>query len=149
MAPDLKPADWVLLAIDASPRKSLSPVQLQKALFLFSRNLDDSQRQTDGFYDFEPYDYGPFDRAVYDDAENLEVNGDIVIDSPSSTGRRRYTATPGGSQRAARIRESLGAEVQEYLDRAVGWVTSLSFNGLVKAIYNEYPEMRANSVFQD
>ncbi len=149
MEPDLTPADWVLLAIDASPRKSLSPVQLQKALFLFSRNLNDSQRRTDGFYNFEPYDYGPFDRAVYDDAEALRASGNIVIDSPTSTGRRRYSATPGGSQSAAVIRKSIEPEVQEYLDRAVGWVGSLSFNGLVKAIYNEYPEMRANSVFQD
>lgn len=149
MTLNLKPSDWVLLTIDASPAKSLSPVQLQKALFLFSRNLDDGQRQTDDFYQFEPYDYGPFDRTVYDDAEALERLGDVVIDSPHSTGRRRYSATPSGTERAASIRESLNSEAREYLDRVVGWVTRLTFNGLVKAIYQEYPEMRANSVFQD
>jgi hypothetical protein len=149
MESDLTPADWVLLAIDASPAKSLSPVQLQKALFLFSRNLDDRQRRTDGFYEFEPYDYGPFDRTVYVDAEGLEHSGDIVIDSPNSTGRRRYLATPSGSARAALTRRSLSSEALEYLDRVAGWVTRLTFNGLVKAIYKEYPEMRTKSVFQD
>jgi len=149
MEPNLKPADWVLLAIDASSAKSLSPVQLQKALFLFTRNLDSAQRMTSSFYQFEPYDYGPFDRTVYDDAEALEKSGYIVIDCPHSTGRRRYSATAAGSQRAASIRESLRLETREYLDRVVAWMTGLTFNGLVKAIYKEYPEMRVNSVFQD
>lgn len=149
MEPNLLRADWVLLAIDASPAKTLSPVQLQKALFLFSRNLDEEQRGVPEFYDFEPYDYGPFDRAVYGDAEALEEEGDIIIDDSTSTGRRRYSATPDGSQRASRLRNSIGPDVQEYLNRVVRWVCSLSFNGLVKAIYAEYPEMKKKSVFQD
>jgi len=36
-----------------------------------------------------------------------------------------------------------------YLREVVPWAQSLSFNELVRAIYEAYPEPRANSVFRD
>jgi len=141
-------SDWILLAINASPKRTLSPVQLQKALFLFSMNLSDSQRKTEQFYNFEPYDYGPFDRSIYDDADRLVSAGEVSI-SESTSRYRTYSATPAGASRAEELCRVLHADVLDYVRRVVTWVCSLSFNGLVKAIYREYPAMRANSVFQD
>ncbi len=55
----MTPRDWTLLAVALSPRRSLRPVQLQKALFLLGGNPSRTQLQTTSFYELEPYDYRP------------------------------------------------------------------------------------------
>lgn len=141
--------DWALLVVAAADGGPISPVQLQKALFLITQNLQPAQRKTSsGFYKFTPYDYGPFDGAAYRDAEALERDGLVEITAPPHQ-HREYCATQAGLDRAEQLRRDLSPNVVEYLDKVVAWVRSLSFTDLVRAIYRVYPEMRANSVFRD
>jgi hypothetical protein len=144
----MTPKDWTLLVIASAAGAPVQPVQLQKALFLLSENLTDAQRQSDGFYEFEPYDFGPFAQAIYADADELEVEGLILITRSHSRAYREYVATPAGLQEAARLRDQLAPEVVEYLGRVMAWVRRLSFDQLVRAIYKKYPRMQANSIFR-
>lgn len=140
--------DWTLLVIAAAKKRGLSPVQLQKSLFLLGQRLDNSILGND-FYTFEPYNYGPFDVTVYQDAERLATDGLVVI---SRTPERRwalYQSTEDGSEAAERLRRNVPDFWLRYADRLVAWVQHLSFRDLVRAIYAEYPEYRANSVFRD
>ncbi len=139
--------DWTLLVLASAGGAPVSPVQLQKALFLIERNLTPAQRGGGSFYKFRAYDYGPFDSAVYTDAEILDSAGLAKITNPHQP-FRAYSATEAGIFEATHLRHSLGAEAVDYLDRVVKWVRSLSFNDLVQAIYAQYPKMRANSVFR-
>jgi uncharacterized phage-associated protein len=140
--------DWVLLTISAAEGRPVSPVQLQKALFLLSRNLKLGQLRTAHFYAFEAYDYGPFAREIYDDAEALEAEGFILIRQVGQPAYREYVSTPAGLQRASILRAELDDEVKDYLDRVVKWVQSMSFDQLVRAIYQAYPDTKVNSVFR-
>ncbi len=140
--------DWALLVIAAAQGKPVSPVQLQKALFLIGQTLTPTQLQTQIFYDFAPYDYGPFDGAIYLDAEQLEREGLVSINFPPLRSRE-YVATPAGVQHAAALEANLTPGVTHYLDEVVQWVSSLSFNELVRAIYAKYPAMKVNSVFRE
>lgn len=140
--------DWTLLVIAAAKKRGLSPVQLQKSLFLLGQRLDKSTLGDD-FYAFEPYNYGPFDVTVYQDAERLAGDGLVTI---SRTPERRwalYLSTENGSEAAEKLRKGVPAQWLRYADRLVTWVQHLSFRDLVRAIYAEYPEYRANSVFRD
>ncbi len=139
--------DWPLLVIAAAQGKPVSPVQLQKALFLIGQTLPPAQVQTQVFYDFAPYDYGPFDGTVYSDAQQLEREGLVAINFPPFR-NREYVATSTGLERAAALRANLAPNVTHYLDEVVQWVRSLSFSDLVRAIYAKYPAMKANSVFR-
>ena len=139
--------DWTLLVLAAARGGSLQPVELQKALFLVSRNVPANERRD--FYKFRPYDYGPFCGAIYSDADTLQLLGLVEIDHPARARYRQYRATPVGIERANELRRKLGRETVAYLDRMVAWVQRLPFNELVRAIYKAYPEMRANSVFRD
>lgn len=141
------PKDWTLLVIAAAGGKSVSPVQLQKTLFLLSRNLSAKDLQVDRLYSFEPYDYGPFDYAVYHDAEKLEAEEQVTIDQAGSR-FRSYRATSTGLEQASRLRAKLSPITTGYLDKIVGWVSNLTFNQLIEAIYKAYPEMAKNSVFR-
>ena len=84
---------------------------------------------------------------MYADAEALEREGDAVITAAGQY--REYTATPSGMRRASMLRRELDSASTAYLEKVVPWVRARSFNELVKAIYRAYPEMKANSVFQE
>ena len=141
--------DWILLVIAAAPSKQLQPVHLQKSLFLLGRRLSGKQLQVEEFYQFEPYDYGPFCSQVYSDADQLRDEGLVHIDQPTSLSFRLYSVTEQGGERANTLRKALDQDVRNYLDRLVSWTSSLSFKRLVSAIYHEFPDMKVNSVFQE
>lgn len=139
--------DWTLVVIAAARGRAISPVQLQKSLFLLSRNLSPKALGVEQLYNFEPYDYGPFDNAVYHDAEQLERDGQIVI-TEAGTRYRKYQATQEGSAFAESLVATLDPKASAYLERVVVWVTTLSFNELVESIYKFYPDMTKNSVYR-
>ena len=141
--------DWTLLVLGAARGQSLQPVHLQKALFLLGNQLSLDQLRVDRFYQFAPYDYGPFCSAVYADADTLESEGLVHIDQPPYRSYRHYSATDDGLAAASKLRKSLDPEVAAYLDRLVEWMSHLSFRQIVSAIYKAFPEMKANSVFQE
>jgi hypothetical protein len=127
---------------------ALQPVHLQKALFLLDRKLNATQKGAENIYSFKPYDYGPFDAAVYIDAENLEREGLIQIQRQPGQTYRRYAITPEGQLAGNRLGAQLPSGVLDYTRALVEWVQRLPFNDLVSAVYKEYPEMKANSVFR-
>lgn len=138
--------DWALLVIASARGEPVSPVQLQKALFLIGQGLSDELRKTKGFYNFEPYHYGPFCTDVYHDADELAMEGLVSIRRDASY--RVYLATPLGLNRADTLRAVLDSAARDYLDRVVAWVRQKSFMGLIRSIYEAYPAMKARSVFQ-
>ena len=141
----MKRTDWTLMALNAAGPDGLSPVQLQKTLFILSKQLPDAVG--DSFYNFVPYNYGPFDRAVYEDAEELARGGQIEITQRDGENWNRYVITREGEVDISRaVYEHRDAA--DYLERLVKWVQEQTFQGLVSAVYAKYPEMRANSVFQ-
>ena len=63
----------VLLAVLASAEgRLLTPAQLQKSVFLISENVPDIVTRGQKF-NFVPYDYGPFDKYVYECASDLKA----------------------------------------------------------------------------
>ena len=104
----LQRIDWTLMVLAAGGGKPLQPVQLQKSLFLVGRNVDPVKKGlSDGFYDFQPYDYGPFDRLVYEDAERLAVLDLATITMCPGGLYREYAATVSGIQRAKELETEL------------------------------------------
>lgn len=125
---------------------TLSPAQLQKATFLLARNAPDLFDAGETF-NFVPYDYGPFDRAVYDEAGALSQQGLAAI---TQAGRWNvYSASAQGVAQGQQVLAAMDPNRRDYLERVVQWVRQQSFGSLVKSIYAAYPEMRANSIFQD
>jgi uncharacterized protein len=136
---------WTLLAISFADETGLSPVQLQKCLFL----LGEERRSKVGreFYKFSAYNYGPFSKLVYEDAEVLASEGLVLIDRPAGS-YATYRITPRGADKARQIHGEADAPSVGFLKGAVEWAQPLSFSELVQSIYNKFPQYRANSVFQ-
>lgn len=135
---------YVLAVMSGAPAGAhFSPAQLQKLFFLMDR---EAARYTGGpYYDFTPYDYGPFDAQVYADAESLVNDGLSMVDRSGMY--REYALTPEGYAQGIAALTEIAPPGREYLGRAASWVRSVSFHQLITAIYERYPEMKENSVF--
>lgn len=141
---DFSQEDAALVALAAMPDGSSTPVQIMKMLFLMDRKVPAAFGGPK--FNFAPYDYGPFDRSVYDAVETLATRGlvDIVGGHP-----RIYRLTNEGRAEAARVASQLQPTFSDYFRQLGSWIASLGFAQLVSAIYREFPDMRVNSVFRE
>jgi uncharacterized protein len=137
-----------LVILSLANGEPFTPVQIQKALFLASDKARDAFRP-DSHYNFQPYDYGPFDWQVYADVEMLERHGLAQIGLNPDGRWKTYAATGSGIAAAQRFSERLTPNQIEMLRRIVRLVRSLSFTELVSSIYRGYPEMQVRSVFRE
>jgi len=134
---------FVLAALAPAEGGVHSPVQVQKLIFILNEEIPS---QFDGpHFNFQPYDYGPFDKRVYEALEELEVEGlvEIIRDRWNS-----YKLTHEGQVRGKELSATFNATTKQYLVDLSKFVRSSSFSELVSAIYKQYPQMKANSVFQ-
>ena len=138
--------DWLLLALSKSPGGALSPVQIQKALFLFNQEAGGSIGTE--FYSFEPYDYGPFDAAIYVDLRRMMNGGHVRGEWRPGRRWKSYTITRHGRRAALVLEHDADARLTEFLGRIVVWVKGRSFSDLLRSVYAAYPEFAVNSVFR-
>jgi len=137
----------VLAAMAAARGDAYTPVQLQKLLFLLNENLPEENGGQQ--FNFQPYDYGPFDVDVYRVANQLAENDFVEVSRNERTDFRTYEATAKGVEAGDQIISQMHPLVRDYLILSSHWVRSLSFPDLLAAIYTAYPDMKVNSVFQD
>ena len=135
----------VLAGLYPASQKNHTPVQVQKLFFLLDKNIP---QLIDGpLFDFQPYNYGPFDKNVYRTIEELSEEGLVEINPAFSM--LTYRLTSEGQNEGEKIFNSLDPVAQKYINEISNFVLTHSFSSLVSAIYKAYPDMRQNSVFQD
>ena len=137
----------LLLAVLA-PNGTLpyTPVQVQKLVFLIQKKLPTILSSK---FNFQPYDYGPFDKEVYEKLENLKSSGMIEISKSIDNNWKLYSLTNEGLvQGQEYLNRLIESEQQTIKDLSI-FVKKLSFSQLVSAVYKAYPEMKENSVFRE
>lgn len=137
--------DLLLTALAAGEKSEYTPVQIQKLMFLLDKNI--SNRMGGPFYNFRPYDYGPFDASIYEDLRELEHQG-YISTSPSSRGWKKHQLTDLGLAKANEFSEKIDPSIFNYFKEVSKFVRSLSFAELVSSIYKAYPDMKVNSIFK-
>lgn len=122
-----------------------TPVQLQKLLFLIDQRL--APELGGPHFDFKPYHYGPFDKAVYAELDSMEQKGLVEILREPHLKLRKFRLTAIGENFGRGVLDSADPKAVEYVSKLADFVRTASFPSLVSAIYQAYPEMRVNSVF--
>lgn len=137
--------DVVLAGLAAGGDNAVfTPVQVQKLFFLIDREA--SHVVGGPHFGFVAYDYGPFDRGVYDALERLAGLG--LAEITLARNFRKYSLTPEGMVRGQAVLNGLNPASRDYIEKLSKWVRQLSFSQLVSAVYKKYPDMKVNSVFQ-
>ena len=137
--------NWNLLAISLGGDEGLTPAQLQKVLFLMGKAYPKTLNE---FYNFKPYNYGPFDKQIYLDAEALASEGLIETISKNGNTWPYYCISEKGLEFAKALADSEDQRPISYLTKIVKWAQSLTFGQLISSIYEKYPEYKVNSVFR-
>jgi len=135
----------VLAALAPAKGGLFTPVQVQKLFFLIDRTVPTLVGGP--HFNFQPYDYGPFDSDVYNVLEALQRDGMVEIAWIPGSPSRRFRLTADGQARADEEFGVLDSKAQDFIGRASAFVRSLSFADLVAAIYKAFPDMKVNSVF--
>lgn len=144
---ELSPRQRIVLAALASRQGcKFAPVQVQKLFFLLDENIADEIGGKQ--FNFEPYDYGPFDKEVYRELDQLKELGLVEILNPHHRALRRYVVAPEGQKVGEDVAGGLSDRAVGYFGRVSDWVRSLSFAELVGSIYKEYPAMKEKSIFR-
>ena len=124
---------------------SFDPLRIQKLLFLIDAEIPDL---TGGpHFRFEPYDYGPFDRTIFETLRELARRSLVVI-GPSK-GRNDYSLTPAGLSAGSGLLAALPEGAREFMTSAANWVRLSTFRRILTVIYRQYPEMAKNAVIPE
>jgi hypothetical protein len=118
-----------------------------KGLFLLAQEAPKSWLASSGRYSFEPYHYGPFSADIYRDIDSLCGMGFAQCHEVPGQTWCRYSLTDAGRSEASASTVDENPGLVKYIRDLRGWVTSLSFNRLLTAVYEKYPEFARNSVF--
>jgi hypothetical protein len=137
--------DWLLAFICApgADRFLTDQIRVMKGMFLLSKEGPPDLRD---LYAFEPYDYGPFDKHVYGDLDQLEAEGLIHSETVGGSNRRIFRATPRGQERFAQICASAHPDAMGELRRVKGLVSSMGFMELLLYVYDRHPDYAVSSV---
>ena len=134
-------AKWILAILEIAP---LDRIRIMKALFLLWRRA----REIRGFFQFEPYLYGPCSFEVYAVLEKLEEEG-LIVQLPHPIPQwAKYHLTERGRDQANRAVEEIDRELRHQLEEITREVSRLSFYDLLKRVYDEAPEFAENSVLK-
>jgi hypothetical protein len=137
--------EYVLAVLTAGNGDEYTATQVQKLFFLLDRR---AAKQVGGpWFDFQPHEFGPRDLAVYEELRALAARKLVAITETPSF-RLFYRVTASGREEGQRQLAKLSRSIAAYIRQVSDWVLGLSFDQLVSAIYQEFPEMRANALFQ-
>ncbi|UEM20080.1 SocA family protein [Skermanella mucosa] len=138
--------ELVLATLASQPAAWYQPIHVQKLFFLIDQNCADMIGGRK--FDFRPYNFGPFDRTVYDTLDGLSLQGCVITRGQIGVDYREYHLTEDGAARGRMAQGRLPGPVRDYIDRLVPWALSSSFDQIVEAVYEKYPDMRANSIYR-
>lgn len=139
--------DTLIVLIACADDQGLSPLQIQKSLFLLAQS--GLPGMPSPFYAFRPYNYGPFDADIYRDVDLLISEGLVAETHIAGQSWSKYTITVKGRAVASEMQNQMDNRLLSHLREIVEWIKPLSFTDILRVIYAKYPAFAVNSVFQD
>ena len=145
----MKRADLpLLLASDmvgsSRGRFPLDPVRMQKAIFLLTQRGSDTWQD---LYTYRPYNWGPYSGQLSVDLDVLQATDQLVAEPFPGSQYGTFRATPLAEKRVREAWAACSQPEQSFLRTVRAYVTSKSFNALLREVYAAYPQYASKSLF--
>jgi len=125
-------------------RFPLDRIRLQKAIFLLTQRGPERWRHC---YMYEPYNWGPYSSTLNSDVGSLIASDQLAVEPFSGSRYGSHKATLLADGRTRRAWDECSQEEREFLRRVKHYVTSRSFNTLLREVYAAYPDYASKSLF--
>jgi len=122
----------------------LDPVRMQKAIFLLTQRGSDSWQH---FYSYRPYNWGPYSGQLSADLDVLQATDQLVAEPFPGSQYGSFRATALAESRAREAWDTCSPAEKLFLRAVRGYVTSKSFNALLREVYAAYPQYASKSLF--
>jgi uncharacterized protein YwgA len=145
---NVDPSDLVLLlaseefAPDVEP-ESLDRVRVQKAIYILQESGPEDWRN---LFEYMAWDWGPFSKDLAAALDRLVEEGFLKVE-PVPYHHPRFRTTNSGERHVRHLIEHLDSQRAEFIAEVRRYVTSRSFDQLLREVYGAYPEMAARSRF--
>jgi uncharacterized protein len=136
---------FLLSVLSLSNGGDYTPIQIQKLLFLIDKSV--GSKVGGPFFHFEPYYYGPFDKEIYSILNRFKTLNLVDETVEGFNNLRKYKLTIDGQSIGSECKKDISSSSLSHIEKLNTFVRTVSFSQLVKAIYQDYPEMKVNSVF--
>lgn len=120
---------WLLFAVSVAGPSGLSPVQLQRSLFLVCQKREELVGPD--FYEFESNGSGPVSLALYADIDLLVTAEYIVKEWVPESSCSIFRLSGAGRARVADFRRKMKKEALGSFEDAVAWVKEQSYQEMV------------------
>ncbi|MGA7732570.1 MAG: hypothetical protein WCD37_15025 [Chloroflexia bacterium] len=138
--------DLILLFLAVANNRPITPVQLQKGIFLLQEELPPDFIKFEP-YRFEPWKWGPYSVAIYTDVFELASRGYVVADKPNARDYpQEYRATGHGIEYGTQILTKIPEKINKQIRSIVSKVQNTQFASLLRELYAKYPDYAVNSV---
>jgi DNA-binding PadR family transcriptional regulator len=138
--------DWLLLYLAYPGGKyEVDQLRAMKGMFLFTKDGPETVRN---LYNFSPYNYGPFDSAIYRDLERLEEEHLIRSEPTPGSNRRIFRMTTDGIDRSQELATAVSPAAAKELQAIKNFTTNRSFMDLCDAIYERFPAFASRSLIR-
>ncbi|MFC1735385.1 DUF488 family protein [Candidatus Hydrogenedentota bacterium] len=123
-----------ILCLLAGANREVSRIELMKWAFILSREY--CSRKDGPFYDFVPYQYGPFSFALYRDMEPLVERG-LVMEVSEKTWQITLDCEDFLDDLSSEVRDGIAETIKRFADE--------SQKSLMDYVYEKYPWFTVNS----
>lgn len=132
-----------LAIIEANDEAVEGITRLQKLVFKAQEEVIDSKE-----YEFEPHDYGPFSKELYNDVDNLVDDGYVdceIEETPSGNRKKTYSINRDGRKILERFADRQLQRHLEGIEDLKQRDNDKPLLELLSEIYNEHPDMAEES----
>jgi len=125
-------------------RFPLDRIRLQKAIFLLTQRGPARWRRC---YTYEPYNWGPYSSTLNSDVGFLVATDQLAVEPFTGSRYGTYKTTRMVDDRVRRAWDECSQDERKFLSHVKHYVTSRSFNTLLREVYAAYPEYASKSLF--
>lgn len=126
--------------------KKLDPIQIQKAIFLIEKECIENKNFAKTF-NFVPYNYGPFDKDIYNDLQTLIQKNFVASEWNGNIKQYKTTEDTALFDYSNELVTHYGETFIDNVKNITDFVSNLSFDELLNWLYNKYPEMAEKTVY--